>query len=101
MEAYERIQPGLAERIMSMAEKEQTHRHAMEHIVIPEQIKQARQGQLHSTGIVIIAILAVVPIGIWGNPVAAGILGAGGFLPWVINLFFGKKSPTPPEREKK
>ncbi len=43
---YDRVLPGAADRIVGMAEKNQTHRHALEAKVIPAGVASERLGQI-------------------------------------------------------
>ncbi|MDX8401354.1 MAG: DUF2335 domain-containing protein [Mariprofundaceae bacterium] len=52
MEQYERIAPGAAERILRMAELEQSHRHRMEDAVVDAHRRGQRLG-------VVVAVMAL------------------------------------------
>ncbi|MFB8773464.1 DUF2335 domain-containing protein [Streptomyces broussonetiae] len=74
---YERALPGLAERIVRMAEAEQGHRHHMERTDLQQDYRVARTGQAFGlVALIVIAALAAY-LGFLGHPgwavVAAGI----------------------------
>ena len=79
----------MAERILVMAEKEQDARHRFTELILPESAKAFRRSEFISSIVVVVAILSAIPLSIWANPVFAGIVCAGGFLPMVITSFFG------------
>ncbi|GAA1896448.1 hypothetical protein GCM10009716_03100 [Streptomyces sodiiphilus] len=72
---YERVHDGLAERLVSMAEREQSHRHYMDRTDMTEANRLARRGQL--CGLLALVVLAAVAVtlAIVGEPWAAAILG--------------------------
>lgn len=85
---YEETISGSAERILRMAESEQTHRHAAEDKSMDYMARDVRRGQLLGAGLLFIALVASIYALIIGNNVAIGIfLGAsvlsviGRFLP--------------------
>ena len=56
IEAYERIAPGSAHRILQMAEKQQDHRHSMEEAVVRSGIQRERWGQIFGFTLALAAI---------------------------------------------
>jgi uncharacterized membrane protein len=72
--AYERTHPGLAERLVAMAEAQSLHRQEMEKVsakmvsddAIASRLER-RRGQVIGGIVVIIAISAAVAVGVWGN----------------------------------
>ena len=99
LQQYEEVLPGMADRILAMAEKEQDARHKLEAVVIPEAAKAFKRSQYISCIIVVVAILSTIPLSIWANPVFAGLVCAGGFLPLVITSYFGNKESDSTEEE--
>lgn len=57
---YEQIQPGSADRILKMAEKQQEHRMCLESKVIGSQVEQSKRGQLF--GFIIVFVCVAVAI---------------------------------------
>lgn len=73
MAKYESIHPGFADRIMSMAERQNTHRIEMEANVIPEQQRQSRLGQLFAF-ILSVLVIVVACILIWKEEYLYGMI---------------------------
>lgn len=57
---YEEIQPGAADRILKMAEKQQGHRMALETKAIGGQVDQSKRGQLFGFILVFVCIAVAV-----------------------------------------
>ena len=57
---YEEIQPGAADRILKMAEKQQEHRMALETKAIGGQVDQSKRGQLFGFILVFVCIAVAV-----------------------------------------
>lgn len=57
---YEEIQPGAADRILTMAEKQQEHRMALETKAIGGQVDQSKRGQLFGFILVFVCIAVAV-----------------------------------------
>lgn len=100
---YEKTHPGLAERIVAMAEAQSRHRQELEKasakMVSDDAMAsrlERRRGQVIGGIVVIIAISAAVAVGVWGNgPWANAASAAIGGIPLVgLVLVFmtGKKS---------
>lgn len=60
IEKYEKAQPGAADRILRMAERQQEHRMAMEKDVVGGQVKQSKRGQIF--GFIIFFVCIAVAI---------------------------------------
>lgn len=72
---YDVVQPGLAERIVSMAEREQDHRHGIVEQAVQANVDSDRRGQWMAFAIAIAVLVAAVILGIAASPWAGGILG--------------------------
>jgi len=75
---YGHVNPTFPERIVTMAENQQAHRHQCERTALDSEIKARTRGQ---AGLVLICALAIIVtpiIAIWGNEYVAGLIGAGG-----------------------
>lgn len=70
LKEYDNIIPGLANRLVELTEKEQSHRHKTE----SDNITIAKRGQFMSFGVVLLIIFAAILFGLNGNTVLAGIL---------------------------
>lgn len=84
---YERACPGAADRILSMAEKEQQHRHGQENTLSTDVSAAMRRGQVFACAIAITGPVVAAFVAIFGNGFAANVLaaliGVGGFAPIV------------------
>lgn len=60
LEKYEQIQPGAADRILKMAEKQMEHRMSLENRVIGGQVQQGKRGQIF--GFVLVFVCVAVAI---------------------------------------
>ena len=68
--SYENLQTGLADRIVRMAEAEQSHRHSLETAVTTRSFDEARRGQHYGFAIGTIAILAGSITAVMGAAIA-------------------------------
>lgn len=85
---YEQACSGAADRILTMAEKEQEHRHQEESKMMDQVGKSEKRGQYFAGGIAIIGLTVAAIVAILGNgwtaAVLAALLGVGGFGPIVV-----------------
>lgn len=75
LEAYGKVVPGLAEKIVDMADREQRHRHELEREDLKQDRREARRGQylgFVTILLLIVAALLAVWLGSW--PVALAFL---------------------------
>lgn len=91
---YDDIQPGFAERIVIMAEKEQGHRHSLESMVVTSSFREAQRGQRYGLLIGVVAIIAGAITAIAGAPVPGSIIGGGGVIGLVSVFVLGRFFPT-------
>ncbi|EFP0252342.1 DUF2335 domain-containing protein [Salmonella enterica] len=70
LKEYNDVIPGLANRLVELTEKEQSHRHNIE----SDNVEISRRGQIMSFVVVLIIIFAAILFGLNGNTVLAGIL---------------------------
>jgi uncharacterized membrane protein len=102
---YDKNHPGFAERIMVMAEKEQSHRHVQESSIVQadivvnkEILTERKRGQYLAFGIAVIAISAGTYAGINGASLAGSIIGGGGVVGLVSAFLYNRKAE--PEKRK-
>lgn len=98
---YELILPGSAERIVTMAEKAQSHNHAMDNKVVDGAISQSKQAMYLGFGALVILIACAVYSGLNGNNVLAGLLlgtGALGGAATLIRGWANGSSDHPPKK---
>ncbi|MFF4932265.1 DUF2335 domain-containing protein [Streptomyces griseofuscus] len=88
MQGYEDVQPGFAERIMAMAEREQQHRHDMDRTDAGQAYRLASRGQI--LALVALAIMAslAITLAVLGQPVWAAVVG-GIDVAAVVGVFIG------------
>lgn len=90
LEGYERVQPGLAERIVSMAEKEQEVQLECDKALVEGPIKATRRGQWMGFVIALLFLGAATALGILGERAVAITLG-GGTLVSLVTIFVANR----------
>ena len=73
---YERIMPGLANRIVEMAEAYQRHQIGLERDQFKAATEFGRRGQWFGLGVAIVGFAAAAYLGSLGQPAAAGVVAA-------------------------
>lgn len=91
LEKYGQIIPNGADRIMTMAEKQQDHRQALETKAITEQLTQSKRGQTFGLVIGLTAILGGVACILLGHEWSGAFLGGGGLTGLVSVFVIGKR----------
>lgn len=91
LQAYDELSPGLAGRIVSMAEREQEHRHALERGAFDEDSKLGRRGQIFALLVAAGGLIAAVILGLAGEPLAAAIIGSVDLLGLVTVFLLGPR----------
>lgn len=91
---YERIQPGLADRIVRMAEEEQRQRHQLESEITKRSFDEARRGQNLGFAIGTVAIVAGALTAAAGASIPGSIIGGGGVIGLVAVFVLGRFFPT-------
>ena len=94
LEKYDRIIPNGADRIMSMAEKQQDHRMKLETTAITEQLTQSKRGQTFGFLIGLTAIVGGVVCIMFGYEWSGAFLGGGGLTGLVSVFVIGKKKQS-------
>lgn len=90
IEAYERVCPGAADRIIAMTEKSLDHRIANEKIIVSEETKQSTRGQILGFILaVFFGILALV-LGLMGHEILAGIIVSGDIVSLAVIFVLNK-----------
>ncbi len=98
LESYEKIQPGLTERIVKITEAEVAHRHSQEIKMLDSDIevkrnyqKEVRLGQWLGFSIGAIAVGAGTVAAINGAEWFGSIMGGGGITSLVLAFIYGRK----------
>ncbi len=105
LRAYEGSLPGLADRVVSMAEKEGEHRRRQEVKALDAEIaintrlanshiSDVRRGQIFAFLIGIIALGVGGSTAVLGQPVVGGLLGSGGLIGLVSAFINGRKNDS-------
>lgn len=74
LEQYNKVLPGAAERVFTLTEKEQSHRHDIQKTAITGAISRDRRGQWMGYTITILVLLIAVYFAYRGNTAFAGTL---------------------------
>lgn len=77
LQGYEHIIPGAAQRILRMAESEQTHRHALDIQHLQGAIERDKRGQWLGFAIALTCLCLAGFTAYWGYPDAAKVIGGG------------------------
>lgn len=91
LQEYENVLPGLADRIVAMAEKEQIHQHEIEQRGLEGDINEARLGQIFALVIGLFTVFAGAYAGIKGAEITGSFIGAGGVAGLVTAFIYGRK----------
>jgi uncharacterized membrane protein len=107
LKQYDQITPGLADRIVGMAEKAQTHEQDMDRLHLQSEIKaQGRDDQYKLLGQIWAIVVVCMGIGLIGwlgyvnQPWLAGVIGLGSVSSIAYMFINGRKSaekPRPPD----
>ncbi|MEJ2763521.1 DUF2335 domain-containing protein [Photobacterium sp. MCCC 1A19761] len=88
---YESVHPGFAERIVSMAEKEQEHRHTVEKESVRGAITKDSRGQHYALIVSLVMIVACTFLISIGHEVAGSIFGGASLLGLAYAFLTGRK----------
>ncbi len=101
LKQYEQIAPGFAERLLSMAEQEQTHRHECERRALEQNIENHRarnqeraRGQHYGLAIGLSAITAGSALAFNGHGLPGGFIGTGGVIGLVVAFLYSHRKPA-------
>lgn len=97
LQGYENIQPGFAERIVVMAEKEQAHRFECDNKVIDSTVASTKRGQWMGYSIALVFGIIALVLGLMGEVAVASIIG-GLDLVALVTVFV-KSQSSPKERK--
>ncbi|WP_191117111.1 MULTISPECIES: DUF2335 domain-containing protein [Vibrio harveyi group] len=91
LEGYDRVQFGFAERIVSMAEREQEHRHQLENRGVQGAIDKDKRSQRYALGIVIFLASLCGGLIFAGHDIAGSVLGGTTLVGTVALFITGKR----------
>lgn len=89
---YEDILPGAAERIIAMAENEQSHNRSMETKIIDAQVSDQKRGMRYGLTALALDLVLATYAGMGGNNILAGLLLGAGVLGVVGSFIKGRFS---------
>jgi uncharacterized membrane protein len=99
LKQYDEVNPGLANRIVRMAETEADHRRQIEKKALDADIRFAdkeyierRIGQFLGFGIGVIALIVGAVVAIHGQPWAGSFIGTGGVVGLVTAFIYGRRA---------
>ncbi len=109
--AYEDALPGLADRIVGLAESEGEHRRRQEEValdsnievnrkLVDAHIREVRTGQLYALVIAIVAIGCGSFVAVSGGQFAGAVIGAGGLVGIVTAFIQGRRKDDSTQEEK-
>lgn len=90
LQKYEQVQPGFAERIVEMAEKQLDHRIECEDKVVDGSVSESKRGQLYGLIVAVLFLGAATALGLTGHDWLGGVLG-GGTLVALVTVFVKNK----------
>ena len=101
LQRYDNITPGLAARLVGMAEAEAKHRHEVESQIVESNCAEARayhteisRGQLFGLVITLMALVVGAYVAVQGREVAGSILGTGGISAIVLTFILGRNAKS-------
>ncbi|HGS5470506.1 TPA: DUF2335 domain-containing protein [Vibrio diabolicus] len=93
LEGYERVKYGFAERIVSMAEREQEHRHQLETRGVQGAIDKDKRSQNYALSIVLFLASLCGALIFAGHDIAGSVLGGTTLVGTVALFITGKRAP--------
>lgn len=90
IEAYERVCPGAADRIIAMTEKSLDHRISNEKIIVNEETKQSSRGQILGFVLAVFFGIIALVLGLMEHEVLAGIIASGDIVSLAVIFVLNK-----------
>lgn len=100
LRAYDEVRPGLADRIVSMAEREQQHRHTMQAESIRGGLNLSRRGQHYGLGIALTVLVAAVILVLTGHEAAGIVIASVDLVSLAAVFVFGRSGAAKVERNR-
>lgn len=73
---YEKAHPGLADKIVSMTEKQLDHRSVIERKAVDGETQKISTGQLTAGGVAVFGLAMAAVVGVFGDPAASAVIAA-------------------------
>jgi len=89
---YERVAPGTADRLISMAERDQIHRHAMDNQSVTGDYQEAARGQYLAVSIALLVLIAGCYFCWQGHPIEGVTVITADLIALVGLFIFGNKA---------
>ena len=87
---YNQVAPGLAEKIVTMAQDQQRHRFGLENRTVNGQLSQSARGQYFALFLGLVAIGASTYLGLTDHPVVASVIAGPTILGFAATFIAGK-----------
>jgi uncharacterized membrane protein len=100
MKKYEDIQPGMADRILAIAERQAQHRQKMEADVVQRNLRDQRLGIVFAFFITLGTLFVATLCVRWGHEIIGGFIGSSGIGSIIMAFIYGTRSGRQ-EREQK
>lgn len=95
LKEYAQVDKFIPDRLISMAEREQANRHLREDKAFDAGAAAGQRAQVCATTIAVMAVIAAVPISIWGNPATAALIGIGGVIGHLVPALTPQRKQRP------
>lgn len=100
LQGYEKVLPGAAERILSMAEKQAKHRQEMESIKVKSGTRDSLIGEIFALIIGLTTIVSGAVVAIKGQPWPGAVIGTTGLAGLVSVFIYGTRQNQREEKNK-
>lgn len=94
LEKYEKIFPGIADRVIKLTENQSSHRQEIEKFVIKSQQQQSGRGQIFAFVLAIVALIISLVATLCGYQTVGSIIGGSTVVSLVIVFITGKHLQT-------
>jgi uncharacterized membrane protein len=101
LQRYDQVMPGLADRIVSMAEREQMHRHAMQEVSVRGGLDIAKRGQLLGFAIAIIVLGVALALVLLGHETAGTVIASVDLASLAAVFAVGRQQAAAAERKRR
>ena len=100
LERYNSIAPGAADRIITMAEEETTHRRKLEQDIVHNGYEEAKRGQIFALFIGALGIIAGETVAVLGAQWAGAVIGGGTVVGLVSVFILGREANRSHQQDK-
>ncbi len=100
LERYNSIAPGAADRIITMAEEETTHRRKLEQDIVHNGYEEAKRGQIFALFIGALGIIAGATVSVLGAQWAGAVIGGSTVMGLVSVFILGREANRSHQQDK-